>query len=260
MAELPDLTVFAGILNRKFKGRKLESMEISVTNKLNVSAAELVSHLQGQQLTSVRREGKTLQFDFDNGQVLGLHLMLRGELVDLNGPEAPRFQIAAFRFKGGGGFAVIDLQKQATLTLNPESVAVPDALSIGLADFTALVRRKKTLIKALLMDQKLVRGIGNSYTDEILYEAGISPFSAANVIPEKAVKKLWEATRRILEKAIFDISEANGDTLSGELKDSMQVHRPGLKVTEKGEEIHTEKIGGRTTYYTDSQVLFTGQT
>jgi len=256
MAELPDLTVFGGILTRKFKGRKLERVELTITKKLNVSALELQSALEGQKLKGVRREGKTLQFDFDNGLVMGLHLMLRGELVELTGSQIPRFQVAAFHFKGGGGFAVTDLQKQATLTLNPVAPVSPDALAIAEADFSALLNRKKTAIKALLMDQKVIRGIGNSYADEILYEAGISPFSPAKAIPAPTVKGLWLSLQQVLQQAINKIAEANGDTLSGELKDFLSVHRPGLKKTEKGEAIHTAKLGGRTTYFTDSQVLF----
>jgi formamidopyrimidine-DNA glycosylase len=101
-----------------------------------------------------------------------------------------------------------------------------------------------------------MRGIGNSYTDEILYHAHISPFSVANAIPAKAVTKLFDSIRTVLEKAIKDITAANGDELTGELKDFMEVHGAKLKTTKKGEEILSEKIGGRTTYYTSTQELF----
>ncbi len=259
MAELPDLTVFAQILSRKFKGKVLDSLDLTVSKKLNVSAADLKAALEGRGLTGVSREGKTLQFHFSGGQVLGLHLMLRGELVSLEKGETPRFQIMAFHFKNGGGFAVIDLQKQATPTLQPKPAAAPDALNLDEAYFKTLLAKKRTVIKTLLMDQKVMRGIGNSYADEILYHAGISPFSIANAIPEKAVTKLFKSIRAVLEKAIEDISEANGDELTGELKDFMQVHNPRLKNTAKGETIKTEKIGGRTSYYTDAQALFHNQ-
>jgi formamidopyrimidine-DNA glycosylase len=193
-----------------------------------------------------------LQFDFAR-QVLGLHLMLRGELVALDGGEVPRFQILAIHFEGGDGFAVVDLQKQATPTLNPEKSRVPDALDLKPDYFTALLKKKRTVIKTLLMDQKLMRGIGNSYADEILYHAGVSPFSAASAVP---AKRLLKSIRMVLEKAISDISAGNGDELTGELKDFMLVHGAKLKETAKGEQIRTDKIGGRTTYYTDAQELY----
>ncbi|MFA6245530.1 MAG: DNA-formamidopyrimidine glycosylase family protein [Mucilaginibacter sp.] len=256
MAELPDLTVFAQILTRKYAGKKLQALDVTVPKKLNVSEAELKSALVGRELMGVRREGKTLQFDFSGDQVLGLHLMLRGELVALQNGEAPRFQILAFHFSDKEGFAVIDLQKQATPTLQPKPAAAPDALNLKESAFKSLAAKKRTSIKTLLMDQKMVRGIGNSYADEILYHAGISPFSTAKAIPEKAMARIFKSIYIVLEKAIEDIAEANGDELKGELRDFMAVHDPKRKTTEKGEEIKTDKIGGRTTYYTSSQELY----
>lgn len=256
MAELPDLTVFANILTRRFKGHILDQVMVTETRKLNVSATEFKKALEGHQLEQVAREGKTLQLHFSGGQVLGLHLMLRGELMSIAGDDVPRFQILAFHFENGEGFALIDLQKQATPTLNPETVTVPDALDIKLDDFKAIVGKKRVTIKTLLMDQKVIRGIGNSYTDEILYHAKISPFSIANVIPEKSVGQLFKSMDVVLKKAIREIGDANGDELTGELKDFMEVHNPRLKITAKGEPIKSDKIGGRTTYYTDAQELF----
>lgn len=256
MAELPDLTVFAQILNRKFKGKVLTDLEVTVPEKLNVAVPELKVALVGKELAEVKREGKTLQFHFSGDTVLGLHLMLRGELVELSGDEVPRFQIIAFRFKSGNGFAVVDLQKQATATLNPQPVAAPDALAMDEAYFAALLSKKRTAVKTLLMDQKRIRGIGNSYADEILYDAGISPFSVAKTIPGKQVKELYQKIGFVLRRAIKEISEANGDELKGELKDFMRVHSPHIKRTAKNEVIKSEKIGGRTAYYLEAQALF----
>jgi formamidopyrimidine-DNA glycosylase len=256
MAELPDLTVFANILSRRFGGKILEKLEVTEKRKLNVTPEELKTSLEGHQLVRVVREGKTIQFHFSGDQVLGLHLMLRGELVALHNKETPRFQILAFHFENGEGFAVIDLQKQATPTLQPKPVDAPDALALDKANFQALLAKKRTAVKTLLMDQKLMRGIGNSYADEILYHAGISPFSVSNAILPAEVNKLFDSIRTVLEKAISDIENANDDELRGELKDFMKVHSPKVKNTAKGEVIKTGKIGGRTTYYTDQQQLF----
>jgi formamidopyrimidine-DNA glycosylase len=256
MAELPDLSVFAQILNRRFGGRTLERLEVVVSNKLNVTAAKLRSALEGQKLANVSREGKTLQLHFSDSRVLGIHLMLRGELVSLDSGELPRFTILAFRFTANTGFAVIDLQKQARPTLNPAPVSAPDALAMEHAYFKGLLAKKRTVIKTLLMDQKLSRGIGNSYADEILYDAGISPFSIASTIPGKEVDRLYKSIKKVLHKAIADIAAANGDELKGELRDFLEVHVPHREQTSHGEPIKTEKIGGRTTYYIDSQQLF----
>ena len=90
MAELPDLTVFANILTRKFRNKMLNRIDVTVAKKINVSPAELKSALEGHQLLAVKRAGKTLQFHFSGSQVPGLHLMLRDELVAIQDEETPR--------------------------------------------------------------------------------------------------------------------------------------------------------------------------
>jgi formamidopyrimidine-DNA glycosylase len=256
MAELPDLTVFAQILSRRFSDRTVDLVEVTVSKKLNVSVDELISVLQQRQLKDVKRAGKTLEFHFLGGITVGIHLMLRGELVALDSTQPPRFQIIAFRFKGGDGFAVIDMLKQATVTLEPKLSDVPDALELSKPYFKGLLEKKKTGIKTLLMDQQSMRGIGNSYADEILYHAGISPFSVANALPLVQVDKLFKSIHSVLQKAVKNIAEANGDELKGELRDFMDIHNPQLTITAKGQPIKKDKIGGRTTYYTDEQQLF----
>ena len=257
MAELPDLTVFAQILKRRFKGKTLSKLDIKVVKKINVTGKELAEALEGEKLLDVTREGKTLQLHFSGDQVLGLHLMLRGELMLINeNSEDPRFEIIALHFKGGEGFAVLDMQKMATPTLNPEKTTVPDALEMDYAYFSALMAKKKTLVKTVLMDQHVMRGIGNSYTDEILWHARISPFSVAKAVPEKELKKLFKSLKMVLETAITDIAKENGDELRGELRDFMKVHGAKLEKSPTGFEIKSEKIGGRTSYYTEEQELF----
>jgi formamidopyrimidine-DNA glycosylase len=256
MAELPDLTVFAQILSRRFKGKVLETLEVTVAKKINVSEKELKKALEGRELTKVDRVGKTLQLSFSGAQVLGLHLMLRGELILIDQDEPPRFQVLAFHFEGGEAFALVDLQKQATPTLNPKTPDAPDALELDKEYFSDLLAKKRTVIKTLLMDQHKMRGIGNAYADEILYHAAISPFSIAKAIPEKMVNKLFNSIGTVLKKAIEKIAKENGNELKGELRDFMEVHSPKIKETAKGEKIKTGKIGGRKTYFTAKQELF----
>ncbi|WP_025145473.1 DNA-formamidopyrimidine glycosylase family protein [Pedobacter jeongneungensis] len=255
MAELPDLEVFSRILSRRYGGQTLDKIDVEVAKKLNVTAEKLKASLEGRKLLAVKRSGKTLQFHFDRDRILGLHLMLRGALMAL-GEDPPKFPVLIFHFKGGKGFAVTDMQKQATPMLDPPVNEIPDALDVDYPGLKKLLDGKKTVIKTLLMDQKKIRGIGNSYGDEILYDAGISPFSIAGKIPEKDVKRLQKSIHSVLKTAIKKIEKENGDELAGELRDFMQVHSPRLKQTPKGEEILSEKISGRTSYYTRSQELF----
>lgn len=255
MPELPDLEVFAKNLQKRFKNKILETVEVKVAKKLNVSGKELKDALEGHQLQNVSRVGKTLQLHFGTDAVLGLHLMLHGELKVLEEEEV-KFQIVAFRFKGGDGFALTDFQKAATPTLNPEDSDVPDALSLNLADFKDLLAKKKVQIKTLLMDQHLIRGIGNTYADEILWEAKISPFSIAKAIPEAVVVELLKTINHVLSKEAADIAKKLPDAINGEIKNFLRVHRLDLKQSPTGAVIQIEKKGARKTYYTDEQILY----
>lgn len=106
------------------------------------------------------------------------------------------------------------------------------------------------------MDQKVIRGIGNAYADEILYDARLSPFSASNKIPADKVKELAKSIRSVLEDAEKQIIKTNPDIISGEVRDFLQVHLPKKKETPAGEAIQQKEVGGRKTYYTERQELF----
>ncbi|WP_129717325.1 DNA-formamidopyrimidine glycosylase family protein [Pedobacter sp. SYP-B3415] len=259
MPELPDLEVFAANLEKRFKGKTLEELKVPIDKKLNVPVAELKSTLEGHKLASVSRNGKSLLLDFGNERKLGLHLMLHGELKLHDADRAYRFPIIEFYFKGDTGFALTDFQKAATPTLNPEIPDTPDAFAISETAFLELLAKKKGEVKSVLLDQKSIRGIGNAYADEILWEARISPFSAAKAIPEKKAKLLFKVMQQVLKEAIQEIKKANPEQLSGELRDFMNIHHSKKSKSPTGAAILTDKRGGRTTYYTEEQKLFTGK-
>jgi len=257
MAELPDLTVFANTINRKFGGKNLKNLKVEVDKKLNVGAAELENKLKGKKFNKVERVGKTLQFHFADQEILGLHLMLRGALREINDDEPlPNHIIVSFHFQGGAGFAVTDTLKQATLTLNPPENKVPDAFEISEVDFLSLLSKRSKRIKELLMDQKAIRGIGNSYADEILWAARISPLSSAKAIPDKAAKALYTAMVKVLKQAIQKITKENKDELRGELRDFMKIHGASIHKSPTGYPVKSEKINGRMAYFTTEQILY----
>ncbi|MNL14110.1 Formamidopyrimidine-DNA glycosylase [compost metagenome] len=258
MPELPDLEVFAANLEKRLKNKTLEKLEVTVSKKLNVSEQELKAALEGHQLKAVSREGKTLQLHFGTGQVLGLHLMLHGELKLVEADAPPKFQIITLHFKGGDALTLTDFQRQATPTLNPEAATAPDALSkeMSVDYLKALLAKKGTSIKNVLMDQQLIRGIGNSYADEILWEARISPFSVAKAIPERKVKVLHKAIEDVLRQEIILLSKVLKDDFSGEIREFLKIHNAGNKNSPTGEPILVEKKSGRKTYYTNEQELY----
>ncbi|WP_449437116.1 Fpg/Nei family DNA glycosylase [Pedobacter steynii] len=258
MPELPDLEVFAANLEKRFKHKTLERLKAWVIKKLNVSEKELRDQLQGRKLFAVKREGKTLQLHFEGGNVLGLHLMLHGELKTFKHEEELKHPIISLCFKDADGFALTDFQKAATPTFNPPSSDVPDALSdeMSLSYLERILAKTKKPVKTLLMDQHVIRGIGNTYADEILWAARISPMSLSKAIPKAKVKDLYHLIGTLLRKEIAQIGGAMSDQLSGEIKDFLKIHGAHIKESPTGKKVQVTKIGGRKSYFTDEQELF----
>jgi len=231
-------------------------INILVPRKLKVSESALKENLEGQQLAAINREGKELHFAFENGHVLGLHLMLHGTMFWYDGKNENRFTIAELLFSDGTGLAITDWQKAVILTLDPKPTKVPDALSIPDGYLIAALKSISHPIKTVLTEGKVVRGIGNAYVDEILYAAKISPFSKANKIPENKVDVILKAIQTVLADAESHILKVFPDTITEKERDFLQVHLPRHQLTPAGETILKAEINSRKTYYTDSQELF----
>lgn len=257
MPELPDLQAFSANLNQKIADKIIERIVVH-TKKLNATETELNEKLRGQHLKHIFREGKELHFEFEKGDVLGLHLMLHGELAFVKEDETVKYSIIELVFTNGWKLVMSDFQKQATPTLNPDANDTPDALSPKI-DFTFLkdlLRSKKGAVKNILLDQHIIRGIGNAYADEILWEAKISPFSTANQIPDEAIKRLVKAIRHVLTQAEKQILKEKPDIISGEVRDFLKIHKANELESPDGSKIFFKKTGGRKTYYTDEQFLY----
>jgi len=119
MPELPDLQVFSKNLTDAFVDKTLEKISVHNTKKLNVKVPELKKALEGQKLVAIKRVGKELHFEFKSGDVLGLHLMLRGKLYKFEEKNAQKYTIIELLFADNSGLALTDFQGQANATLNP---------------------------------------------------------------------------------------------------------------------------------------------
>ncbi len=257
MPELPDLQVFSRNLNKALSGKTIKKVSIVNVKKLKVSPTELQKNLENQQLTKVERVGKELHFQFANGSVLGLHLMLNGELFLFETTNDRKNTIIELIFDDETGLAMTDYQGMATPTLNPEDRNAADALS-GEVNFKFLKERlqKKSSIKSILLDQHIIRGIGNAYADEILWDAGISPFSVSNKIPDEKIKALAKSIKHVLQDAEKQILATHPDIIKGEVREFLKIHNARKKQSPTGAEIHNKIVSSRKTYYTDEQVEY----
>lgn len=258
MPELPDLEIFSHNLDRQLGGRQLKEIIVKNSKRLNVPVIELQETLEKQKLKKVYRAGKELYFQFANDHILSLHLMLKGELLLLKDQEAPKYTIIQLVFKDKLSLVLTDFRGMAKATLDPAADETPDALEKGLDMhfFEKILAEKKAAIKNVLLDQHVIRGIGNAYADEILWEAGISPFSAANKIPLARLKNLAKAVKHVLENAVKHIAKAEPDLISGELRDFLKIHNSKKTHSPSGVPIQIKKSGARKTYYTEEQEIF----
>ena len=254
MPELPDLQLFSRNLHQKLAGLKVKEIDAPVPGKLNVPQGTLEKAIVGHTLKTVKRDGKTLHFIFDNDHVLQLHLMLNGELV--LGKEPAKHTILSLGFSDGTILSLTDFRKMANATLDPEPTDAPDALAVDTKFFEELLGSKKTAIKNILLDQHLIRGIGNAYADEILWHARISPFSKADQIPKDKIKDLSKAVKTVLQDAEKQLIKSHPDIISGEIRDFLKIHGAKIKESPTGAPVLMEKTGSRKTYYTDEQALF----
>jgi formamidopyrimidine-DNA glycosylase len=258
MPELPDLEVFSRNLNKELRGKTLKKVTVANDKKLNVSKNELKKSLEGKALNKIYREGKELYFEFEHDTILSIHLMLHGKLYFFKETNGKENTIIELLFDNDTGLALTDFQGAATPALNPKLRNAPDALSKEV-DFNFLkdkLTKKRTTIKNFLLDQNIIRGVGNAYADEILWDARISPFSVCNKIPDNKIKVLVKSIKTVLQDAEKKIIKTHPDIIAGEVRDFLNIHNAGKRKSPTGSSIRYETVSSRKTYYTDEQELF----
>jgi formamidopyrimidine-DNA glycosylase len=258
MPELPDLQVFSRNLNKALKGKTLEKIRVVNGSRLKVNASALNKGLAGRKLLEVYREGKQMRFRFDKDMILGMHLMLHGKLYLAEKNDEPKSIIASLIFDDGTTLHLTDFQGMAQLSLNPEENDAPDALSKKMtASFLKkIMAATRKTVKDVLLDQQLIRGIGNAYADEILWQARISPFSKADKIPPAKVTALATAIKKVLTTAEKNILKHDPDIIAGEIRDFLVIHNAKKKTSPGGKAIKHTAERSRKTYYTDEQELY----
>lgn len=259
MPELPDLTVYAENLHRALVGKSIDRIAFHARGRLNVAPEELARAVERAAIAKVARTGKQISFHIDNDAVLRVHLMLTGGFLLTRSDQLHRLDdpVVSIAFSDGSALAVTDPKGWATVTLNPKPEEVPDALEVPADYLQQLCSRKpKMVIKALLLDQALIAGIGNAYADEILWQARISPRSAAGKLPPEAVAALAGAIPAVLQDAIVQLRKRHPDMVAGEYREFLKVHRPGLRTSPTGAPIIKENVASKGTYYTEEQLLY----
>jgi len=220
--------------------------------KRGLAPAAVVAAVEGQRFTAARRIGKLLLLDTGDGPVLGLRFGMSGRLV-VDG-EAPVGDLVyssnrdldawdrfALRFEDGGDLRMRDPRRLGGVELDPDEGRLgPDALGVGAAALTRALAGSKAPLKARLMDQARLAGVGNLAADEALWRAGLDPARPAASLSAAELRRL----HRHLRATMADLL-AGGGSHTGEL---MPERRPGGVCPRDGTPLERRTVGGRTTW------------
>ncbi len=213
MPELPEVETTASDLRPDLLGRRITGVHILWPRTIAApDTQEFTARLTGQQITSVSRRGKFLLFALDSGDTLIGHLRMTGRLrVVPPGSEAVSdpYVRAWFDLSDGQKLVFKDTRKFGRLWLVHDAATVtgklglePLAPSFSVDALAERLARRRTAIKALLLDQSVVAGLGNIYADEALFRAGIHPLRGAASLSQDEVARLHEAIVAVLSAAV----------------------------------------------------------
>jgi formamidopyrimidine-DNA glycosylase len=255
MPELPDVEIFSKNLDKVFAGKKLLKVEVVNGKKLPDTAKSLATNLKGKKLKRIYRSGKELRFEFADGTLAGIHLMLTGDMFLFQKKNDHHSTIIELYFEGDNNLALTDRMRNAYFKLNPVDKEGVEALELDFKYLKSIFDRK-TAIKNILLDQNLIRGIGNGYSDEILWETRISPYSIASAIPDEKIRDLVKTIPKVLKEATQKIDKAYPGRINDEVKEFLKIHSKTKTISPTGRPIQIDAKGLRKTYYTDEQILY----
>jgi len=233
MPELPDITVYIEALQKRILGQRLERARI-VSPFLLRTVEPPVASAEGRKVLQLRRLGKRICIQVEGGTWLVLHLMIAGRLhwFDKSGGKSGgkairlggRQNLAAFEYSNGTlVWTEAGSQKRASLHLASEEEGLREldpggveVLECSLEEFARELRLENHTLKRSLTDPRWFSGIGNAYSDEILWAAKLSPTALTQKISDEQVARLYEATRATLTEWIgrLRIETGEGSRLS----------------------------------------------
>jgi formamidopyrimidine-DNA glycosylase len=266
MPEMPEVETARRLIADLALGRRITDVDDADTFVIRPhSPGELRAALTGRTLTAANRRGKTMWLETsgaagsDLGPVLGVHLGMSGRIVvtspdgwvaeggDPPGrdaqPRKAQWDRFTLEFADGGRLALFDKRRLGRILLDPDIDALgPDSATVTPAQFRALITKGTIAVKARLLDQSKIAGIGNLLADEILWQAKIGPGTPVNRLQRKDVDRLYRALRSVLASAMG----AGGGAHTG---DVIAARRPGGSCPRCGAEMVHGTVGGRSTWW-----------
>ena len=273
--ELPEVEVMRRDLEKDVVGRKVARAEVRASKnamrviRRHAKRKEFTDRLVGRKIAKTERRGKYILLHLDNGDVLVVHFGMSGQFIRGNKRQAlPPHTHVVVDFQQGGDLRYVDPR-----TFGEMFVATPDELgkvkelqhiAIDPLDhvftwhaFGAALAERASKMKQLLMDQKFMSGLGNIYSDEVLFAAGLQHDRMSDTLSSQEVRRLYRALQEVLQEAI----RFRGTTLDdeayvdlfgkpGEFQNELKVYgRAGQPCRRCRTPIQALKISGRNAYF-----------
>jgi len=276
MPELPEVEVMRRDLEREVVGKKVKAVEADGMRSIrrHHNRKQFAARLVGKRITGVERRGKYILLRLDGGEVLVVHLGMSGQLLRAKGARDAKTKHThvVITFTQGGQLRFVDprtfgemfvteldtVEKQVTelthLGLDPLETAMSWEV------FGRMVADKHQKLKPLLMDQKFLSGIGNVYSDEILFGAGLRGDRMSDSLSAQEVRRLYRAMVEILQDAVKYRGSSLADMQYVDLfgkPGEFQLHhnvyaREGESCRRCRRPIVRERYGGRSTFYCEA--------
>jgi formamidopyrimidine-DNA glycosylase len=258
MPELPEVETVARSLMPHLRGRVIRSAEFRQVRVLRGDPDETARRLAGRRITSLERRGKFIMIHLGGGGgIFTVHLGMTGRL--LIGGEVGKHTHAIMQLDRGI-LTYDDPRQFGRLEWSqgvPRSVLKlgPEPLQVDFEEFWKKLHSRKTKLKALLLDQTFLGGVGNIYADEALFRAGIHPLTRASKISKPRARRLYEATREVLSEAIASRGSSVSDYVdaegrSGSFQQSHRVYqRSGEPCLICGRPIRRTLVAQRGTHF-----------
>ncbi|HEX5616225.1 MAG TPA: bifunctional DNA-formamidopyrimidine glycosylase/DNA-(apurinic or apyrimidinic site) lyase [Acidimicrobiia bacterium] len=276
MPELPEVEVIKRDLEREVVGKKIKSVEVTGTRTVrrHRNRKEFISLLDGRKITHVDRRGKYIVVRLDDGNALIIHLGMSGQLLRAKTARASmaKHTHVVITFTQGGQLRFVDPRTFGEMFIAPydtleEQVEELSHLGIDPLEapmswdsFGRLLAAKKMKLKTLLMDQKFLAGIGNIYSDEILFQAGLRWDRMSDELTDQEIRRLYRAIVETLQDAVkyrgSSLSDQQYVDLFGEtgaFQDHHTVYdREGQACQRCRRPIVRARYSNRSTFYCDA--------
>ncbi len=273
--ELPEVEVMRRDLEKDVVGRRIKEVEVKSsknamrTIRRHKTRKEFTSQLVGRKIVKVERRGKYLLLTLDSGDILVVHFGMSGQFQRGTGRVAlPAHTHVVFTFQQGGDLRFVDPRTFGELFVtSPDEIGKIKELQHLAIDpldqvftwptFQYLLAQRAAKMKPLMMDQKFISGLGNIYSDEVLFHAGLRYDRVSDTLSSQEVRRLYRAIQEILQDAI----KLRGTTLEdeayvdlfgkpGEYQNELKVYgREGLPCRRCRTPIQTIKIAQRNSYF-----------